>query len=371
MPREPAKGNSQSVGFAIMTGGRRGRRGLWGRTVWDLISEQERREQELSRHAKRLEEQKAEQLFQEARRTAESLKGIKTGPQASTKESVVIPQPVVGTTKCPNSPAELQESGHLRNLREQLLTLSEELEAWDGQTRWVVGYLSLFSAVVVFLLMLPNTSSSIDSFSDLLMVVAATLAVCWLMVKFIVDLFLLVFGFASRKHKKELAKSELSNQVARIYQTERAQWEDHKAKLRAIAEAEAQLRRDSERRKALLVDALDPFDYERWIAEQFRNNGYEVRVTRKTGDGGVDLWLSLSGRKIAVQCKRYRKDNPVSRPDIQKFIGALITEKADEGIFVTTSYFTQNAERAVKESPRPIKLMARDEVLTFLAVAGG
>jgi restriction system protein len=57
-------------------------------------------------------------------------------------------------------------------------------------------------------------------------------------------------------------------------------------------------------------------------------------VTKKTGDGGIDgvikqdeLGLDL----IYVQAKRWDKGAAVSRPDIQKFAGALLGEGATKG----------------------------------------
>ncbi len=36
-------------------------------------------------------------------------------------------------------------------------------------------------------------------------------------------------------------------------------------------------------------------------------------------------------------------EGPVGRPELQKFVGALKGQRADKGIFITTSSFTKNA----------------------------
>jgi restriction system protein len=44
---------------------------------------------------------------------------------------------------------------------------------------------------------------------------------------------------------------------------------------------------------------------------------------------------------IYIQAKRWQ--NPVGRPEIQKFVGALVGQRAKKGVFITTSTFTKEA----------------------------
>ena len=64
----------------------------------------------------------------------------------------------------------------------------------------------------------------------------------------------------------------------------------------------------------------------------------------KSGDGGIDGIIKedrLGLDIVYVQAKRW--DDTVSRPEIQKFAGALLGQKARKGIFITTSGFSQAA----------------------------
>jgi len=68
--------------------------------------------------------------------------------------------------------------------------------------------------------------------------------------------------------------------------------------------------------------------------------------TGKSGDEGIDGIISedrLGLDKIYIQAKRWKLDNVVSRPEIQKFIGALSWQRARKGIFITTSRFSRDA----------------------------
>ena len=68
-----------------------------------------------------------------------------------------------------------------------------------------------------------------------------------------------------------------------------------------------------------------------------------LRVGR-TGDGGIDGVISLDRlglEKVYVQAKRWQ--GPVGRPDVQAFYGALAGQRANKGVFITTSTFSQQA----------------------------
>ena len=64
------------------------------------------------------------------------------------------------------------------------------------------------------------------------------------------------------------------------------------------------------------------------------------------GDEGVDGVInqdSLGLQRIYVQAKRYRTENTIGRPDLQKFVGALSGLGANGGVFITTSSFSAEA----------------------------
>ena len=68
---------------------------------------------------------------------------------------------------------------------------------------------------------------------------------------------------------------------------------------------------------------------------------------RKSGDGGVDGVINedrLGLSKIYVQAKRKAPEYRVSRPDVQAFVGSLLGQKAKQGVFITTSSFSREAE---------------------------
>jgi len=131
-------------------------------------------------------------------------------------------------------------------------------------------------------------------------------------------------------------------------------------------EARLRLSRDAEYQN--LVN-MDPYDFEKYVADLFMIRGYEVELTPRTGDGGKDIILRKDGEIHIVECKRYNENHKVSRPAIQKFHSALIDMNAKEGFFVTTSYFTQPAMQYTIN--KPIRLIDLPRLIEMIEESKG
>ena len=88
---------------------------------------------------------------------------------------------------------------------------------------------------------------------------------------------------------------------------------------------------------------MDPFKFEKKIAELFEKKGYSATVTSKTNDEGKDIIIKKNGQIKYVECKRFNEQSKVSRPIVQKLFGVMTADGVNEGIIVTTSEFTQEA----------------------------
>jgi restriction system protein len=98
------------------------------------------------------------------------------------------------------------------------------------------------------------------------------------------------------------------------------------------------------------VKASAPDFFERLVVELLVAMGYGVsradagRAVGKSGDGGIDGIIKedkLGLDTTYVQAKRW--EGTVSRPEIQKFAGALQGVRARKGIFITSSSYTSDA----------------------------
>ena len=117
----------------------------------------------------------------------------------------------------------------------------------------------------------------------------------------------------------------------------------------------------------LLQRVLDmsPNFFEKLVLDLLLNMGFGSRnkemaiVTPTSHDNGVDGIIpedALGLDKIYIQAKRYT-DNPVSKPEIHKFIGALDEQKATKGVFITTSKFTAGAKETAEKASKKIVLI--------------
>jgi restriction system protein len=108
-------------------------------------------------------------------------------------------------------------------------------------------------------------------------------------------------------------------------------------------------------RSAVAAELLDsilrmpPTFFEDLVLDLLHALGYgtgeeDLQRVGAAGDGGIDGIISLDRlgfEKVYVQAKRWQE--PVGRPEIQAFFGALAGRRAKKGVFITTSSFTREA----------------------------
>lgn len=99
------------------------------------------------------------------------------------------------------------------------------------------------------------------------------------------------------------------------------------------------------------VKSSSPAFFERLVIDLLVAMGYggsrqdAGRAIGRSGDGGIDGIIKedkLGLDVIYVQAKRW--EGTVGRPEIQKFAGALQGQRANKGVFITTSSFSKEAE---------------------------
>lgn len=111
------------------------------------------------------------------------------------------------------------------------------------------------------------------------------------------------------------------------------------------------LRKEVEAELLAKVKKCSPKFFEQLVVELMVKLGYggsfrdAGTVTGKSGDKGIDGVIKedkLGFDFICIQAKRW-DTGPISREDVQKFVGALHGQKANKGIFITTSTFAKTA----------------------------
>ncbi len=97
-----------------------------------------------------------------------------------------------------------------------------------------------------------------------------------------------------------------------------------------------------------LADVAPTF-FETIVLEVLHKMGYgtsraDLQQVGGPGDAGIDGIISLDRlglEKVYVQAKKWQ--NVVGRPEVQAFYGALAGQRANKGVFITTSSFTSQA----------------------------
>jgi restriction system protein len=122
------------------------------------------------------------------------------------------------------------------------------------------------------------------------------------------------------------------------------------------------------------IAAMDWEDFEHLVRElferEFASRGGEVKVTRSSGDGGVDAVAfdpdPITGGKIVIQAKRYTKTVGVSA--VRDLYGTLMSEGATKGILVTTADYGPDAHKFAAD--KPISLLNGANLLHLLEKHG-
>ena len=101
-------------------------------------------------------------------------------------------------------------------------------------------------------------------------------------------------------------------------------------------------RRWKTREVPLLIDELEGHDFEYYCADLLRNGGYQnVRVTRASGDFGVDILAERDGITYGIQCKRY--DRPIGVFAVQQVYAGKDFYHLMAGAVMTNQTFTPAA----------------------------
>lgn len=128
--------------------------------------------------------------------------------------------------------------------------------------------------------------------------------------------------------------------------------------------------------KDLLTKILEmsPSFFEKLVVELLVKMGYggsfedAASVTQYSHDEGIDGVIKedkLGLDTIYIQAKRWDKGT-VGRKEIQAFVGAINMKHASKGVFITTSTFTEEAKKCVKDVQSKIVLIDGEQLSKYM-----
>lgn len=145
---------------------------------------------------------------------------------------------------------------------------------------------------------------------------------------------------------------EFQGQENQPSNTDESEDEDSKTPEEVIEEAFLRVQRELSAEILKTVVGCSPAFFEQLVVDLIVKMGYggtrkdAGQAIGKSGDGGIDGIIKedrLGLDIVYIQAKRW-DGSSISRPEIQKFAGALQGQRARKGIFITTSTFTKGAQ---------------------------
>ncbi len=96
-----------------------------------------------------------------------------------------------------------------------------------------------------------------------------------------------------------------------------------------------------------------------------------VKMSNDHGIDGEGIFESDEFRtsKVVIQCKRYT-DGHIGEPAIDAFRGVISKHFADYGVFITTTYFSENAKKAACQSHPTITLIDGQRLIDLIVKYG-
>jgi hypothetical protein len=113
-----------------------------------------------------------------------------------------------------------------------------------------------------------------------------------------------------------------------------------------------------------MLESLNPYDFERLVAELFKERGYEVEVPSSSHEIGADFILKAKDEQelVVVEVKKLSRQSRVSVETVRQLLGAVTgVAGASLGMLVSTSGFT--AAAFALAAGTPLILRTLEEVL--------
>ncbi len=109
------------------------------------------------------------------------------------------------------------------------------------------------------------------------------------------------------------------------------------------------------------IHTLSPREFEEFVAQLYRAQGFEVALMKATRDGGKDFVISnktiLGDQLIYGQCKKNAIQRAVGIAVIRELYATITLDKATSGIIVTSSSFSKDAIKFAKQMPHQMSLV--------------
>lgn len=119
-----------------------------------------------------------------------------------------------------------------------------------------------------------------------------------------------------------------------------------------------------------LLRGIDPHLFERVIAEIFRKFQMRVELTKRTRDGGVDIFAfedtQYTRNRYIIECKHYSPDRKVGLQIVQRLYGVKASLRVTKAFLVTSSHFSRDAIKFARQHIWELELKDHSDVVAWL-----
>lgn len=104
-------------------------------------------------------------------------------------------------------------------------------------------------------------------------------------------------------------------------------------------------------------------DFEFEIGKVYSRLGYQTKVTKRSGDGGVDVIATKDNETVYIQCKHYGENTHLGAPELQAFWGCCSGNGISKGVMVCTSGLTKDAQAFANKLKEKLEIIGMKELM--------
>lgn len=118
------------------------------------------------------------------------------------------------------------------------------------------------------------------------------------------------------------------------------------------------------------MQSLTGTQFEYFLADLWRLQGFDAMVTQQSADQGVDVVATRpeSDGRLLIQAKCYAAGRKVRAGEVRDFVGTPV--RGDEYLLATTGKFTTNAKAVAFDRDEPIELEGADDLAIIVRDIG-
>jgi restriction system protein len=160
----------------------------------------------------------------------------------------------------------------------------------------------------------------------------------WLLLLSIILIpFVFFAGYGVNNYFREKIKSKqeaIFSQYKKIIEYQKSLKQYEKEHLEYLIEIE--------KHKLDFWQKLSPYEFEAEVCILFSKNGFNAKLTKGSGDDGVDIIITSNSELIFVQCKKYSKE--IGPAAARQLLGVMVANNTNKGILISFNGFSSGCE---------------------------